>query len=66
MFDLRLHTEILNPLSILLMVLGAILGYGGGWIIKIFNKNASEKYVLLVKFAGLLIAAIGILLIFKH
>lgn len=65
MFDFGLHTEIFSPLSVVLLLLGAVLGYGGKSILGIFYKNPSDKAVLLIKLIGMLMAIAGVLIIFK-
>lgn len=64
MADIGLHTEIFTPLSIILLGLGAVLGYGGGKVVSLFNKNPSEKTVLIVRFIGVLLVAAGMIVIF--
>jgi hypothetical protein len=66
MFGLGLHTEILTPLSIIILVIGAILGYGGKYLLKKFMKNPTEKAVLVVKLVGLAFVAVGVILIFTR
>lgn len=64
MFDFGLHTEIFSPLSIILLVSGAVLGYAGQKIVPIFYKNASGKVIIVVRFIGVLLVAAGMIVIF--
>jgi hypothetical protein len=67
LFDnIGLHTELLSPLSVALLVLGAILGYGGKFLLKLFNKKPSDKAVLIVKLIGFVIVLAGMFTIFRR
>lgn len=63
--NLGLHTELLTPLSVVLLIVGGILGYGGKYIINLFYKKPSENAVLIVKFIGVALALAGMITIFK-
>lgn len=64
MFDnLGIHLEIFTPLSILLLVIGAVLGYGSNYISKKFLKNPTEKASLIVKLVGLAFVVAGVILV---
>jgi hypothetical protein len=63
--NIGLHFEIIDPVSIVLFLLGGILGYGGGFITKKIFKNPSEKTILLTKVIGLVLVVIGVLVIFR-
>lgn len=64
MFDnLGFHLEMLTLISIILLVIGAILGYGSNAISKKFIKNPTEKAALAVKLVGLAFVAAGVIII---
>jgi hypothetical protein len=65
--NLRLHTELFTPLSVALMVVGAILVYGAKFILRtIYKKDPSVKQLLIVKTTGLIIFLIAIYIIFTR
>lgn len=64
--NLGLHTEIFTPLSIVLMVIGAILVYGAKLILhKIYKKEPTMKALIILKTVGLILVLIAMYLIFK-
>lgn len=65
MIDFGLHTEIFSPLSVVLLLLGAVLCYGAKPILGIFYKKPDEKWVLIIKLIGMLMAIAGVIIIFK-
>lgn len=64
--NLRLHTELLTPLSVTLLILGAVLGYGGEFILNLLYEKPSDKAVLIIKTAGVVVVLIGMITIFKR
>lgn len=64
--NLGLHTELLTPVSVLLLVVGAVLGYGSKTLISIVVKNPSEKVILITKLVGLVLVITGVILIFRR
>jgi uncharacterized membrane protein len=55
--------EIFTPISIVLLVIGAVLGYGSNYISKKFFKNPTDKTSLVVKLVGLVFVIAGVILI---
>jgi hypothetical protein len=62
--NLGLHFEIFTPFTAVLLITGAVLGYGGKFILGILYEKPSEKAVLIVKVIGLVLALTGIIIIF--
>jgi hypothetical protein len=51
----------MKSLAYVLMIVGAVMVYGSGAILKLFKLNTSVKAIIVLKFAGLGVALIGIL-----
>lgn len=66
MINLGFHVEIFTLLSVILLVAGAVLGYGGNFIVRKIVKKPSEKAVLAVKLLGLALVAAGLIIIFTR
>lgn len=64
--NIGFHTELLTPLSIILMVIGGILGYGGKFIAGLIFRKPSDKLVLFIKSIGVVIVLAGMILIFRR
>lgn len=62
--NIRLHTEWISPISIIFLIFGGILGYGGNLLLRLVFTNPSDKVILTVKFIGLLMVLAGAILIF--
>lgn len=63
--NIGFHTELLTPLSVALMVVGGILGYGGKSIAHLIYEKPSDKFILFIKVIGVAIALTGMILIFR-
>lgn len=63
--NIGFHTELLTPLSIILMVIGGILGYGGKFIAGLIYEKPSDKFILFIKVIGVAIVLAGMILIFR-
>lgn len=68
MFDnLGPHFEIFSPLSVVLLILGAVLGYGAKYVLRIFKKeNPTEVEVLVLKMCGVVLVIGGLIIIFTR
>jgi hypothetical protein len=52
--------KIADPVSVVLICIGAMSVYGSAKILRLLKKEVSDKNILIVKFIGLLVACIGI------
>lgn len=64
--SLGLRTELITPVSIILLLVGAFLGYGSNFIVSKIFKSTSAKTMLFVKFIGLIVVFLGMLAIFSR
>lgn len=64
--NLGFHTDIFTPISIVLLIIGAVLGYGGKYIVGKVAKNPSDKAAVAVKLIGLTLVAAGAIIIFTR
>jgi hypothetical protein len=64
--NIGLNTKIFTPVTLVLLVLGAVLGYGGKFILTKIYKNPSDKAVLTVKLIGLALVLAGVIIIFRQ
>jgi hypothetical protein len=64
--NIGFHTEIFTPLSIILLVVGGVLGYGGKFVLAILNIKPTEKAVIIIKLIGLVMVISGIIIILKR
>lgn len=64
--NIGFHTELLTPLSVILLVIGGILGYGSKPIAGLIYKKPSGKSILAVKLMGVAIVITGMILIFTR
>ena len=49
-----------------LVVLGALLCYGSGWVTELFHREKGSSFQMAVKIAGAVLAAAGAVLIFTN
>ena len=49
-----------------LIVLGALLCYGSGWVTQLLHREKGSSFQMTVKIAGAVIAAAGAVLIFTN
>ena len=57
----KIGGEKMNYIFYILIIIGAVMVYGAGRILKLFNRDNSVKSIIIMKFAGLIIALIGML-----
>lgn len=55
----------MNNLYYIIILIGAIMVYGSGPILKLLKLDDNIKMMIILKFAGLAVAIIGMLKIFK-
>lgn len=48
-----------DPVSIILIVIGSVLVYGSKNVLKLFKSEITEKKILIIKLTGLVIACAG-------
>ena len=57
-------SRLMNP-GVLLLVIGAVVVYGSGWITRHLAPNQGEKANLICKAIGCVLALVGAVLIFR-
>lgn len=62
--NIGFHTEVLTPVSIILLVIGGIIGYGGRSIAGLIYKKPSGKSILLIKVIRVVLVLAGMISIF--